>query len=199
MDDCLLAQPALQWRMPKLTRRSSDHREEWWEIYYGDIHAGTISERAGNPFDTEPWEWRCGFYPGSRPCECTGTAETSTKPAPTLKPHGRCSWPTEPRPTFRPGAIRKPGRPRSIAGSLAESACCQLGVPVPDRTFTRVCAIICGLVLNSACAGAADNLTGQASVIDGDTLEIHGTLIRLWGVDAPQSSQLCRGGYFSGH
>ena len=37
------------------------------------------------------------------------------------------------------------------------------------------------------------NLIGQASVIDGDTLEIHGTRIRLWGVDAPESSQLCRG------
>jgi endonuclease YncB( thermonuclease family) len=32
----------------------------------------------------------------------------------------------------------------------------------------------------------ADNLTGQASIIDGDTLEIHGTRIRLWGIDAPQ-------------
>src|SRR5215216_3569526 len=31
------------------------------------------------------------------------------------------------------------------------------------------------------------------SVIDGDTLEIHGTRIRLWGIDAPESSQLCRG------
>jgi endonuclease YncB( thermonuclease family) len=39
----------------------------------------------------------------------------------------------------------------------------------------------------------ADNLSGQASIIDGDTLEIHETRIRLWGVDAPESSQLCRG------
>src|SRR5215211_6385061 len=31
------------------------------------------------------------------------------------------------------------------------------------------------------------------SIIDGDTLEIHGTRIRLWGIDAPESSQLCRG------
>ncbi len=38
----------------------------------------------------------------------------------------------------------------------------------------------------------ADNFVGQASVIDGDTLEIHGTHIRLWGIDAPESSQLCR-------
>lgn len=39
----------------------------------------------------------------------------------------------------------------------------------------------------------AKDLLGQASVIDGDTLEIHGTRIRLWGIDAPESSQLCRG------
>ena len=38
----------------------------------------------------------------------------------------------------------------------------------------------------------AGDLIGQASIIDGDTLEIHGTRIRLWGVDAPESSQLCR-------
>jgi len=38
----------------------------------------------------------------------------------------------------------------------------------------------------------AEGLTGQASVVDGDTLEVHGTVIRLWGVDAPESSQLCR-------
>jgi hypothetical protein len=65
--------------MPELTRRRSpDHpRQQCWEIFYGDIHAGTIIERVGNPHDTEPWEWRCGFYPGSRPGECTsGTAET---------------------------------------------------------------------------------------------------------------------------
>jgi endonuclease YncB( thermonuclease family) len=39
----------------------------------------------------------------------------------------------------------------------------------------------------------ADDIAGRAGVVDGDTLEIHGTRIRLWGVDAPESSQLCRG------
>jgi len=39
----------------------------------------------------------------------------------------------------------------------------------------------------------AGDLIGQASIIDGDTLEIHGTRIRLWGIDAPESTQVCRG------
>lgn len=38
----------------------------------------------------------------------------------------------------------------------------------------------------------AEDLVGQASVIDGDAIEIHGTRIRLWGIDAPESTQLCR-------
>ena len=47
-------------------------------------------------------------------------------------------------------------------------------------------------VLNHVPVFSGD-LTGQASIIDGDTLEIHGTRIRLWGIDAPESTQLCRG------
>jgi endonuclease YncB( thermonuclease family) len=42
-------------------------------------------------------------------------------------------------------------------------------------------------------AAVAADLIGQASIIDGDTLEIHGEHIRLWGIDAPESTQLCRG------
>lgn len=38
-----------------------------------------------------------------------------------------------------------------------------------------------------ASAAFADDLVGRASVIDGDTLEIHGARIRLWGIDAPES------------
>jgi endonuclease YncB( thermonuclease family) len=34
-------------------------------------------------------------------------------------------------------------------------------------------------------------MAGQASVIDGDTLEMHGRRIRLHGIDAPESRQSC--------
>jgi endonuclease YncB( thermonuclease family) len=34
-------------------------------------------------------------------------------------------------------------------------------------------------------------LSGRASVVDGDTIDIHGERVRFNGVDAPESSQLC--------
>jgi hypothetical protein len=64
--------------MSALTRcRSKDTREECWHVYYGDVQVGTIAIRTGIPHDQARWGWRCGFYPGSNPGECTaGTAAT---------------------------------------------------------------------------------------------------------------------------
>ena len=39
---------------------------------------------------------------------------------------------------------------------------------------------------------SAGDLVGQASVIDGDTIEIHGERIRILDIDAPESRQTCR-------
>ena len=37
----------------------------------------------------------------------------------------------------------------------------------------------------------AETLSGQVSVIDGDTLEIEGVVIQLYGIDAPELGQTC--------
>jgi endonuclease YncB( thermonuclease family) len=37
----------------------------------------------------------------------------------------------------------------------------------------------------------AEILAGRATVIDGDTLEIHGERVRILDIDAPESRQLC--------
>ena len=39
---------------------------------------------------------------------------------------------------------------------------------------------------------ALADITGRASVIDGDTIDIYGTRIRLHGIDAPEAGQTCR-------
>lgn len=40
-------------------------------------------------------------------------------------------------------------------------------------------------------SSSTDTIAGRASVIDGDTIEIHGERIRFNGIDAPESAQLC--------
>jgi hypothetical protein len=64
--------------MPALTRRRNpDAPQETWRVYYGDVRVRAIAIRSGNPADTDPWGWSCGFYPGSHPKEYTsGTAAT---------------------------------------------------------------------------------------------------------------------------
>lgn len=37
----------------------------------------------------------------------------------------------------------------------------------------------------------AEPLTGHATVVDGDTLDLHGTRVHLYGIDAPEAAQRC--------
>jgi endonuclease YncB( thermonuclease family) len=54
-----------------------------------------------------------------------------------------------------------------------------------------ILALVAGLAL--AVPATAAEITGPARVIDGDTLDMAGTRIRLWGIDALETRQTCEG------
>jgi endonuclease YncB( thermonuclease family) len=58
------------------------------------------------------------------------------------------------------------------------------------RCFLAVLLATAASSLN-AFAGTSARIAGRASVVDGDTIEIHGERIRFNGIDAPESAQLC--------
>ena len=47
------------------------------------------------------------------------------------------------------------------------------------------------LALLPALPAGAETLTGRARVVDGDTLDIAGDTVRLFGIDAPEHGQIC--------
>ena len=66
------------------------------------------------------------------------------------------------------------------------------------RMNTNRMPVLTASIALAAClfAGVTDgqgspSIMGTASVIDGDTIDIHGARIRLDAIDAPESSQLC--------
>jgi endonuclease YncB( thermonuclease family) len=83
----------------------------------------------------------------------------------------------------RPG-LRKKARPSLLLMGVATfGAVLVLGLAAPAIKP----------MLTSATAGEeAQGLTGRASVIDGDTIEINGRRIRFFGVDAPERDQTCQ-------
>ncbi|WP_244413938.1 thermonuclease family protein [Methylorubrum extorquens] len=47
------------------------------------------------------------------------------------------------------------------------------------------------IILVATPAFAGDALTGPVKVLDGDTLELQGRLVDLYGIDAPEAEQVC--------
>lgn len=63
-----------------------------------------------------------------------------------------------------------------------------IGYNPPMRAAAAIGTLV--LLLASSTANA-ETIAGRASVIDGDTLEIHGERIRILDIDAPESRQSC--------
>lgn len=56
---------------------------------------------------------------------------------------------------------------------------------------TALALLSLGLLACGSARAEPTVLRGEASVVDGDTLKIHGTRIRMFGIDAPESAQTC--------
>jgi endonuclease YncB( thermonuclease family) len=57
------------------------------------------------------------------------------------------------------------------------------------KAITRL-AILAGLLLSTPAMAAPPDITGVPRILDGDTVEIDGTKIRLLGIDAPETHPL---------
>ncbi len=53
-------------------------------------------------------------------------------------------------------------------------------------------AVLLFITLPALAASEVESITGSPRVIDGDTLEIDGTRIRLHGIDTPETKQTCQ-------
>jgi endonuclease YncB( thermonuclease family) len=80
-----------------------------------------------------------------------------------------------------------------IAMEAVQHSTCRRSTGQRDRLPARVKRLVAAFAVLTSCGTTlADDVMGLASVVDGDTLMIRGTSIRLWGVDAPKGTQLCR-------
>lgn len=55
--------------------------------------------------------------------------------------------------------------------------------------------VVALLLAIAALPVAAADLMGPAEVIDGDTIRVNGVVVRLYGIDAPETGQECRDGH----
>ena len=51
--------------------------------------------------------------------------------------------------------------------------------------------LFCLCAWGTPASAFSQDIVGRARVVDGDTLDVGSTRIRLWGIDAPESKQVC--------
>ena len=60
-----------------------------------------------------------------------------------------------------------------------------------------ICSIIFFLTYNDVKSEEIKEISGNAQIIDGDTIKINSNKIRLYGIDAPEFNQLCKKPYLT--
>lgn len=73
------------------------------------------------------------------------------------------------------------------------SLCSTREMTLPRPISLKLSAIIMAIMITKPILAEelTVELTGRVSVVDGDTLEMHGARIRLFGIDAPENGQTC--------
>ena len=61
----------------------------------------------------------------------------------------------------------------------------------PDPKMSKITYLILIIIFFLKTNLFAEEITGYAKVIDGDTIKIKGNKIRLYGIDAPENNQIC--------
>ena len=103
--------------------------------------------------------------------------------------------------SFRPGRLTglrrsglKPANPNSGRGPFSFMKSCY-GLVLLAAVATLYAAsnqLGDGVIRPVAARSGVETIVGRASVVDGDTLAIRGRRIRLHGIDAPESGQICQ-------
>ncbi len=60
-----------------------------------------------------------------------------------------------------------------------------------------ICSIFFILTYNDVRSEVIKEISGNAQIIDGDTIKINSKKIRLYGIDAPESKQICKKPYLT--
>lgn len=62
---------------------------------------------------------------------------------------------------------------------------------LPSESTAFQWLVLALILLTTPALAAAPEISGQAVVVDGDTLKVGGVRVRLWGIDAPEGAQAC--------